>query len=145
MLLQQEFEYTEKQLRRSYRVPSEILNYAKQFLDASKVMVAPSEPFLERPGSLSFLETSSAEQSLKDAVVLAEASLMASESLLIIASTEDRQALQTNKFLDNGNAYVRIMDPTEVKGLEFDAVIIVNPEKVLEDYEWGKSRQARLF
>ena len=143
--LEQELNFTEKQLRRSYRVPSEILGYAQQFLDASKVVVAPSEPFLGRPDSLRFIKADNPSSAIMDTIALAKSSLAAQESLLIIASNSDREVLRKHSFQDNGNAFVRIMEPIEVKGLEFDAVIIVNPERILEDFEWGKSYLARLF
>jgi hypothetical protein len=142
---EQEFNYTEKELKRSYRVPSEILNYAQQFLDATGVSVSPSEPFLVGKGSLSFINSSTPELGLTRAITLAESSLVSEESLLIIASKADRLKLEKFQFQDNGNAYVRIMEPTEVKGLEFDAVVILNPENIIDDYAWAKSRFARLF
>lgn len=145
LLLEQEVDYTQKELRRSYRVPSEILTYAQQFLNLTGVRVSPSEPFLERPGSLSYLETKNPEQGIVDAITLAEASLNNQESVLIVASKADRAKLAARRFQDIGSAYVRIMEPTEVKGLEFDAVIILNPELIIEDYPWDKSRLARLF
>jgi DNA helicase IV len=145
LLFEQELNYTEKELKRSYRVPSEILKYAQQFLDATGVKVSPSEPFLERPGSLTFHTSQSQELGITQTITMAEASLVNQESLLVIACKADREKLSKFKFEDNGNAYVRVMEPTEVKGLEFDAVIILNPEKIIEGYEWEKSRFARLF
>jgi len=145
LLLEQEQNFVEKQLTRSYRVPSEILSYAKQFLLDSRVNVAASEPFLHREGALSYLQTSNSAQAVSDAVVLGLASLQAKESLLIIASSEDREQLSKHSFPDNEGAYVKIMNPIDVKGLEFDAVIIVNPEKIVDEYPWEKSRLARLF
>ena len=76
---------------------------------------------------------------------MAETSLNNQESVLIVASKDDRAKLAAHKFQEIGSAYVRIMEPTEVKGLEFDAVIILNPELIIEDYPWDKSRLARLF
>ena len=144
-LFEQEFNYSQTELHRSYRVPSEILKYAQQFLDRSGVKVPPSEPFLERPDSLSFLVTSDNPQTISDAISLATASQNNKESVLIIAAKEDRELLNQHSFNDIGTAFVRVMDPTEVKGLEFDSVIIVNPDSILEDYAWDTSRFARLF
>ena len=62
-----------------------------------------------------------------------------------MAPKSTRAIYSSYNFPDNGNAHVRVMDPTEVKGLEFDAVLIVDPDQILSDYPWGKSRLARLF
>jgi DNA helicase IV len=145
LLLEQEFEYSQKELTRSYRVPSEILEYAQQFLVASKVDVSASEPFLERENSLEFSEIEAKNLQNVDAIARATEHLANKESVLILAPKNDREIFTKHVFPDNGNAHVRVMDPTEVKGLEFDAVIIVNPESILAEYPWSKSRLARLF
>lgn len=144
-LLQQEFDFTQKELTRSYRVPSQILDYAQQFLIASHVNVLPSEPFLHRENSLEFAEISDASLIVPDAIARATEHLEKSESVLILAPSHQRDVLKKHVFPDNGTAHVRVMEPTEVKGLEFDAVIIINPDELISDYPWAKSRLARLF
>jgi len=144
-LLEQEFEYSKKELTRSYRVPSDILVYSKQFLDQSRINVSPSEPFLERENSLEFAEIDDPKMRVMDVIARATEHLKNKESVLILAPKSTRAIYSSYSFPDNGNAHVRVMDPTEVKGLEFDAVLIVDPDQILSDYPWGKSRLARLF
>ena len=144
-LLEQEFEYSKKELTRSYRVPSDILIYSKQFLDQSRINVSPSEPFLERENSLEFSEIDDPKMRVMDVIARATEHLKNKESVLILAPKSTRAIYSSYSFPDNGNAHVRVMDPTEVKGLEFDAVLIVDPDQILSDYPWGKSRLARLF
>ena len=144
-LLEQEFEYSKKELTRSYRVPSDILIYSKQFLDQSRINVSPSEPFLERENSLEFSEIDDPKMRVMDVIARATEHLKNKESVLILAPKSTRALYSSYSFPDNGNAHVRVMDPTEVKGLEFDAVLIVDPDQILSDYPWGKSRLARLF
>jgi hypothetical protein len=144
-LLEQEYAYSKKELTRSYRVPSDILDYAKQFLDASRINVSASEPFLHREDALEFSEIEGAKDRVLDVVARAYEHLQNKESVLILAPKSSRAIYSKYTFPDNGSAHVRIMDPTEVKGLEFDAVLIVDPEEILADYPWGKSRLARLF
>jgi DNA helicase IV len=144
-LLEQEFEYSKKELTRSYRVPSDILIYSKQFLDQSRINVSPSEPFLERENSLEFSDIDDAKLRAMDVIARATEHLKNKESVLILAPKSTRAIYSSYNFPDNGNAHVRVMDPTEVKGLEFDAVLIVDPDQILSDYPWGKSRLARLF
>ena len=145
LLLEQELEYSQKELHRSYRVPADILTYASQFLARSGVNVPPSEPFLERANSLVIKTTGSDQATISEALDLATKIQQDQESVLIIACKSDREILKGHQFADLGNAYVRVMEPTEVKGLEFDAVLILNPERILEDYDWDVSRFARLF
>ncbi len=144
-LLEQEFEYSKKELTRSYRVPSDILIYSKQFLDQSRINVSPSEPFLERENSLEFSEIDDPKMRVMDVIARATEHLKNKESVLILAPKSTRAIYSSYSFPDNENAHVRVMDPTEVKGLEFDAVLIVDPDQILSDYPWGKSRLARLF
>ena len=144
-LLEQELDYSQKELHRSYRVPADILTYASQFLARSGVNVPPSEPFLERANSLVFKTTGSDQATISEALELATKIQQDQESVLIIACNSDREILKDHHFSDLGNAYVRVMEPTEVKGLEFDAVLILNPERILKDYDWELSRFARLF
>jgi DNA helicase IV len=144
-LLEQEFEYSKKELTRSYRVPSEILIYSKQFLGQSRINVSPSEPFLERENSLEFSEIGDSNLREMDVIARATEHLKNKESVLILAPKSTRAIYSSHSFPDNGSAHVRVMDPTEVKGLEFDAVLIVDPDQILSDYPWGKSRLARLF
>ena len=145
MLLEQEFDYSQKQLTRSYRVPSDVLAYAQQFLEASRVQVLPSEPFLERENALEYSIHTEQKSRIMDVIARATEHLKKRESVLILAPKKDREVLANYSFPDNGNAHVRVMEPTEVKGLEFDAVILLDPEEVLADYPWAKSRLARLF
>lgn len=137
--------FVERQLTRSYRVPSEILAYAQQFLKDSRISVAPSEPFLNLPNSLNMIEIENSKDRFSKVISIAGNCLKAKQSVLVIASANDRSVLEKLEFPQNENAFVRILEPTVVKGLEFDAVIILNPDKIIEDYDWHKSRLARLF
>jgi hypothetical protein len=67
------------------------------------------------------------------------------ESVLIIAGSEDRNKINKEAFSPSGKAYVSILDPKDVKGLEFDHVIILNPDDIGKELSWSVDRTARLF
>jgi DNA helicase IV len=138
-------EFTQRELTTSYRVPAEIIEYAHQFLELSGVNVKASQPFLRKENSLIFTTLSENKLRCDEAIAKAKSNLNEEESTLIIASVADRTTISKNQFAVVGKAHVSILDPRDVKGLEFDHVIILNPESLIEDLGWAKSRLARLF
>lgn len=143
--LDQETDYTLRELHTSYRVPSDVIEFAHQFLEMSDVDVEPSQTFLQRDNSLVYKAI--AENQLRVAEVTAQAisALQQGESVLIISSSRERKIISQHTFEANGKAHVSLLDPRDVKGLEFDHVIILNPEEIIEELGWPLSRLARLF
>jgi DNA helicase IV len=138
-------DFTQRELTTSYRVPAEIIEYAHQFLDLSGVIVEASQPFLNREDSLQFNVLTENTLRQAEAIAIAKRNLEIEESTLIIASSADRLILEKNHFEAKGKAHVSLLDPRDVKGLEFDHVIILNPSLIVEELSWPKSRLARLF
>jgi len=139
-----ESDFSTRNLTRSYRVPAEILSYSQQFLDSSRVSVDRATPFLDVKDSLQrFLFPQ--EDIFSEVVSLAQGELDQENSVLILIGEQYRSRLNTEEFNLGERSYVKIMDPLEVKGLEFDTVILVDPKGLANSLEWGKSRIARLL
>ena len=143
--LDQEAGSSLRELHTSYRVPAEVIKYAHQFLEITGVQVAPSETFLEDPNSLQSLVISEPSQRLRKTISTAQEFLTDGESVLIIAASDDRMKIKNETFTPSGKAYVSILDPKDVKGLEFDHVIILNPDDIAHELAWNVDRAARLF
>lgn len=139
-----ESDFSKRNLVRSYRVPSEILNYSQQFLESSRVTVDRATPFLDIKDSLQRFVFAQ-EDIYAEVVSLAQSELELENSVLILIGEQYRSRMNSEKFNLGERSYVRIMDPLEVKGLEFDTVILVDPKGLANSLEWGKSRIARLL
>lgn len=143
--LDQSSEFTLRELHTSYRVPSDVIEYARQFLELSEVVVEPSRTFLVRENSLSFKAIAENKMRIAEVTSRAIESLSNGESILIIAGKAERELIGQHKFEANGKAHASLLDPRDVKGLEFDNVIILNPDGLIEELGWPTSRLARLF
>lgn len=143
--LDQSSEFSLRELHTSYRVPSDVIDYARQFLELAEVVVAPSRTFLQRENSLTFKAIVDNKLRLAEVTASAIESLSNGESVLIIASSTDREIINQHKFESNGKAHASLLDPRDVKGLEFDNVVILNPDAIIEELAWPVSRLARLF
>lgn len=143
--LELEEAFTQRELHISYRVPSDIIEYAGRFLGYAGVEVPASRTFFQRDNSLVFSAIGDNRLRLAEATSKAVELLGQDESVLIIATYADRMEIQKHTFPNTIKAHVSILDPREVKGLEFDHVVILNPLSIIEDLEWETSRLARLF
>jgi hypothetical protein len=143
--LDQSSEFTLRELHTSYRVPSDVIEYARQFLKLSEVVVEPSRTFLVRENSLSFKAIAENKMRIAEVTSRAIESLSNGESILIIAGKTEREIIGQHRFEPNGKAHASLLDPRDVKGLEFDNVIILNPDSLIEELGWPISRLARLF
>ena len=139
-----ETDFSKRNLVRSYRVPSDILNYSQQFLESSRVLVDRATPFLDIKDSLQRYVIAQ-EDIYAEVVSLAQSELDLEHSVLILIGEQYRTRMNSEKFDLGERSFIKIMDPLEVKGLEFDTVILVDPKGLANSLEWGKSRVARLL
>jgi DNA helicase IV len=137
--------FTIRELNRSYRVPKDILEYATKFLDYSKVSVNPSQPFLDLKDSIKLIVKTDQQSAQAEILELVKGELKANRSVLLLARDYIVGEIRKIKIINEGPAIFRIMNPKDVKGLEFDTVIIAEPLQLLEELNWTKSRLARLF
>lgn len=139
-----ESDFSKRNLARSYRVPSEILNYSQQFLESSRVSVDRATPFLDIKDSLQRYVIAQ-EEIYAEVVSLAQRELELEHSVLILIGEQYRSRIASEEFKLGERSFVKIMDPLDVKGLEFDTVIFVDPKGLANSLQWGKSRIARLL
>lgn len=132
------------ELTRSYRVPTDIIQYSLRFLEKTDVKVSAAEPFLDVENALN-LRVVGRESFIEEAQKLTLEYLSSQESVLVIGSTEIRQKLVDWKPKTAGSAHFKVYAPTDVKGLEFDVVIIIDPVGILNELEYEVSRSARLM
>jgi hypothetical protein len=132
-------------LTRSYRVPKEILDYANQFLKLSEVDVDAAEPFLEKPDSLKLDFPYEGDIGVSHAESLISEYLSQEKSVLLVADSSNVARFNKLNFEVKGKAHFKSYLAQDVKGLEFDVVIVLNPGEILNEllYETGKA--ARLM
>lgn len=135
----------QEKLTRSYRVPREILAYANQFLDLSDVRVDPAEPFLERPDSLKFHQPLDGNDGSNVAELIISENLINERSVLLVGNSDIIATFKNKKFEARGKAHFKAYSAREVKGLEFDVVIILNPGDILNELFYESSKAARLM
>lgn len=135
----------QEKLTRSYRVPKEILSYANQFLKLSEVNVDPAEPFLEKHDSLMLHQLYDGNAGLKEAEVLISESLKNEQSVLLVSSVSVVERFKSMTFETKGMAHFKAYLPQDVKGLEFDVVILLNPGDFLSELHYELGRIARLM
>lgn len=132
-------------LTRSYRVPKEILDYANQFLKLSEVDVEPAEPFLEKPDSLILDFPYEADSGVSHAESLIAKYLLEEKSVLLVADSSNVVRFKKMNFEYGGKAHFKSYLAQDVKGLEFDVVIILNPGEILNELLYENSKAARLM
>jgi DNA helicase IV len=137
-------EIVKTELTRSYRVPKDIIDYSVKFLEKAEVNVSAAEPFLDVEDALN-LKVTSRDRFLIEAQTIASEHLANQDSVLIIATDETRQSLSNWNPGTTGGAHIKVYSPTEVKGLEFDVVIVVDPVGILRELEYEIGRSARLM
>ena len=125
--------YTVRELTRSYRVPSSVIEYANQFLAASGIQVSGAIPFMDDVDSLNKVVAKSSDELLRMAIEIAQASLSDEQSVIILAPKSILEEISRVVFLAQGKAQIRTMKPSEIKGLESDVVVIIDPAQILEE------------
>ena len=125
--------YTVRELTRSYRVPSSVIEYANQFLVASGIQVSGAIPFMDDVDSLNKVVAKSSDELLRMAIEIAQASLSDEQSVIILAPKSILEEISRVVFLAQGKAQIRTMKPSEIKGLESDVVVIIDPAQILEE------------
>ena len=135
----------EEKLTRSYRVPKEILLYANQFLELSEVQVEPAEPFLEKPDSLKLHQPLDEAKGIGEAEELISGYLMNERSVLLVGNSEIVKLFRNKSFESIGKAHFKAYMAQDVKGLEFDVVIILNPGDLLKEQSYDSGKAARLM
>ena len=133
------------ELTRSYRVPKEILDYANRFLRLSSAKVAPAEPFLEVAESFETHYPISSSIQYEYVESLIEEGLEGNQSILVVADSSGVKHFN-EKFKDKtATKHFKAYCAEDVKGLEFDIVIIVNPLDIIRELNYTDDRLARLF
>lgn len=132
------------ELTRSYRVPKDIIDYSLKFLEKAEVNVKAAEPFLDVEDALN-LKVTSRDRFIEEAQNIATEHLLNQDSVLIIAADDTRENLSNWKPVASGEAHIKIYNPTEVKGLEFDVVIVIDPVGILRELEYEIGRSSRLM
>ena len=130
------------ELTRSYRVPTEILNYANQFLESSGINVSPAVPFLDVADSLEKVILKESENFKTAAIRIIEKHLAADLSVLVIASETMKKEILAAPINVPKDSLFRVMGPDEIKGLESDAVVIIDPLDIMfEKYDGDSEEQ----
>ena len=138
-------EPVQEQLIRSYRVPAEILEYANQFLAISEVSVDAAEPFLEKPDSLQLHFQDQEEEGISHVEELIRSNLADNKSVLVVANSSLVNKFMKMDFQSNGTAHFKAYLAQDVKGLEFDVVIILYPVDILKELSYTLGKSARLM
>ena len=133
-----------RELTRSYRVPKDLISFSTQFLENSNVEVKPAEPFLDIKDALQIVETESKEK-IEFLIHTAEKHLEDNESVLVLGSKKFLAEIHHWQPEITGKAHLKKYEVTEVKGLEFDVVIIVDPIDLLLEMNYDLGRTARLL
>jgi DNA helicase IV len=140
-----ETEFNQRQLTTSYRVPKQILAYARKFLEKSEVSVKEVKPFLDVEDALK-LEAIDSVQGMKNRIDdLITDQLLQERSVLLISNENLRHQYADLHFDATGNAHFKSYHPEDVKGLEFDVVIIADPLGIMNEVDMPLGRLARLF
>lgn len=142
-LLQTKSHSTVRELTRSYRVPSGIIEYANQFLARSEISVSGAEPFLEDAGSV-IIQANLDKAATIDAIKRhINEELAVENSVCVMAPQDFLKELDIESFQSVGKAKVRFMEPGQIKGLEFDVMIIAEPQQILTELDYTPGRAAR--
>lgn len=134
----------EHELRTSYRVPKEIIEYSKKFLEKSAVKVNSAQPFLDIPDSLN-LEVVSRSGQIARVKELVNSFLGQDLSVLVISTEADSENFQEIPSAQKLNVNYRAYNALDVKGLEFDVVLVIDPVAILRELNYETSRAARLM
>lgn len=146
-ILKKEMPSKISELEYGYRVPSQIFEFARMLLPASAPEVKAPIAVREGPADPKFVSVTSDERSMAvvDAVrehaghgflvgIICPASLCDDVALALDAA--DMSWTDANRDGELG-ATITLVTATEAKGLEFDAVVVVEPEEIVREDQRG--------
>jgi DNA helicase IV len=133
-------------LRYGYRVPRQVYAEAQRLLPVAAPLVAPPEVVRDGPAAPRMHRVDLPERAGR-AVEVAQAHAAAGRFVGIVCPTRRRREIE-QALADNGvewssadrgelGASVNLVTPQEAKGLEFDAVVVVEPEDIVAADERG--------
>ena len=135
------------ELEFGYRVPSQIFEFARMLLPASAPEVTPPIAVREGPADPKFVSTTTNDRSVAvvEAVrehaghgflvgIICPGSLRDNVALALDAA--DMSWTDANRDGELG-ATITLVTATEAKGLEFDAVVVVEPEEIVREDQRG--------
>jgi DNA helicase IV len=128
----------------SYRVPGDIIRYANKFLTLTKSNVLPAKSFLEINNSLEILSDRSIDfmhNLIKSLSFTAESE----KRTTLVLGAKDSPTLKPLKQALSVNSLTKFMSISEIKGMEFDYVVIVNPNEIATHLKINTSELARIF
>jgi DNA helicase IV len=130
-------------LTKGYRVPGEVLDFANRLLPAIAPDLPPATALRREPGSLTVRPVAALAGPLQEVV----GELVAGDgSIGVVAADGDTEEVvrllgeaglpaallrDDGEALDQGRARVAVVPATLVKGLEFDAVVVVDPAAIV--------------
>ena len=130
-------------LTKGYRVPGEVLDFANRLLPAIAPDLPPATALRREPGSLTVRPVAALAGPLQEVV----GELVAGDgSIGVVAADGDTAEVvrllgdaglpaallrDDGEALDQGRARVAVVPATLVKGLEFDAVVVVDPAAIV--------------
>ncbi|MEI4280217.1 HelD family protein [Klenkia terrae] len=124
-------------LTRGYRVPAEVLEFANRLLPTLVPGLAPATAVRSEPGSLQLRSVSSLAGPVAEVVAqVAQGSVgivCADAGVDELVTALRAEGLQVEALVDDGSepARVVVVPATLVKGLEFDAVVVVEPAAIV--------------
>jgi hypothetical protein len=128
----------------NYRTPAEIMEVAHRVLAAAAPSVEPTRAVRHTGDVPRFAEVSSNE--LVDAAAHAARAAAADEGTVAVVAPSERHDELVAALADVGavadsadalDAPIAVLDAFEVKGLEFDHVVVVDPAQLVTDDEHG--------
>jgi DNA helicase IV len=127
-----------RELTAGYRVPRQILDFASQLLPLIAPGLTPASSVRQEPGSLAITAVSAA--GLPDAVAQAGALALGQPGSVAVIAADDQIGMLSaalsaaevpHEVLDGGiTAQLTLVPVTLAKGLEFDQVIVVEPDRI---------------
>lgn len=113
----------------NYRSPAEIHELAASVLAAFAPSVAPSAALRTSGFAPRFVEVDAIGTALDDAIATA---LDDVGGLVAVLAADPQALVSTHRPGDGATTRVQFLTPTEAKGLEFDAVVLVEPAQLWE-------------
>jgi hypothetical protein len=140
------FPVSTSRLRYGYRVPRQAYEHAARLLPVAAPAVSPPDVIRDGPAEPRVHQVH-LDQRAGQVVAVAQAHAVEGRFVGIICPQRCRReveaALSANSVewssADRGElgATINLVSPQEAKGLEFDAVVVVEPEQIVADYERG--------
>jgi DNA helicase IV len=115
------------ELRLSYRVPGEVLDYANQVLIFAGTDVRPGVAVRQSVGKLHVHQCGDVQELQERAVSIALSYSASSRSVAVIGTLATLAEMPTTDRQDLQAANVNVLDDLASKGLEFDHVVVLEP------------------